>query len=66
MTLRLLATAGILGLLSGGALAQATGTPVPPAGPTQVECDRGYRADSGWTLQEFTAACAKLREGRGQ
>jgi hypothetical protein len=63
--LRILTTAGMLGLLSGAALAQATGTPVPPIGPTKVECDQGYREGSRWTQQEFTAACAKLREGSG-
>jgi hypothetical protein len=64
MMLRVLATAGALGMLSGAAFAQATGTPVPPQGPTQVECDQGYQQGSRWSAQEFTAACAKLREGR--
>jgi hypothetical protein len=50
-------------LLSSAAVAQRL--PPPPEGPTVVECNQGYNANMPWTLQEFTTACAKLREDKG-
>jgi hypothetical protein len=63
---RIIASVLALGALSGSALAQATGTPPPPVGPTQVQCNQGWTANSQWSKEQFTAACAKLKQGQGQ
>jgi hypothetical protein len=63
--IRILASACAASIVTGVALAQTT-PPVPPIGPTKVECDRGYQAGSQWTQDQFTKACDKLRQGQGQ
>jgi hypothetical protein len=62
--LKILATLCALGVGSAAALAQQQTPPVPPTGPTAVDCQQGWKADSKWTQEQFTAACAKLREGQ--
>lgn len=44
-------------------LAQGT-APQPPIGPTEMQCQEGYKDGMQWTRDQFTAACAKLREGK--
>jgi hypothetical protein len=50
-------------VVSTAALAQGS-APQPPMGPTEMQCQEGYKQGMQWTRDEFTAACAKLREGR--
>jgi hypothetical protein len=47
-------------LLSSAAMAQ--NVPPPPEGPTAIECRQGYDASMPWTVDEFTAACERLRD----
>jgi hypothetical protein len=62
--LKVLATLCALSVGSAAALAQQQTPPVPPIGPTAVDCQQGWKADSKWTQEQFTAACAKIREGQ--
>ena len=64
--LRIIALACAAGVFAGGAFAQTTPAPMPPTGPTQVQCDQGYQEGSRWTKDQFVAACVKLRQGRNQ
>jgi Spy/CpxP family protein refolding chaperone len=50
-----------LSLLATAALAQTTSPPQPPMGPTQAQCDQGWKEGSQWTKDEFTTACQKLK-----
>ena len=50
------------GFLSASAMAQ--GTPPPPLGPTEVQCSAGYKDGMGWTKDQFTSACQKLKESK--
>jgi hypothetical protein len=49
--------------LSTSALAQGT-APQPPIGPTEMQCQEGYKDGMQWTRDQFTAACAKLRDSK--
>ncbi len=48
-------------VLSVGAVAQTRTPPPPPKGPTVVQCNQGYKEGMGWTRQQFTQACRKLK-----
>jgi hypothetical protein len=50
-------------LVSTAALAQGT-APQPPMGPTEMQCQEGYKEGMQWTRDQFTAACAKIRDGK--
>lgn len=50
-------------VVSTAALAQGT-APQPPMGPTEMQCQEGYKEGMQWTRDQFTAACAKLRESK--
>jgi len=49
-------------LFSTAAVAQQGSTPPPPSGPTQVQCQEGYKQGMQWTKQQFEAASLKLKE----
>jgi len=57
-------TATILALSFGSSIALAQTAPPPPAGPTMVQCEQGWKQGSQWTKDQFEAACVKLREGK--
>ena len=50
--------------LSSTAYAQST-TPspsaAPAAGPTQVQCNAGWKEGMAWSREDFTKACAKFK-----
>ena len=45
-----------------GALAQSPTSSPPPAGPTEVQCSEGYKDGMSWTREQFTKACADLKD----
>ena len=50
--------------VASAAFAQTGTAPQPPMGPTEMQCQEGYKDGMQWTRDQFTAACAKLREGK--
>jgi hypothetical protein len=61
--LKAIVVAGAAAVMSSAALAQGT-APQPPIGPTEMQCQDGYKDGMQWTRDQFTAACAKLRESK--
>ena len=51
-------------LISTAAVAQQGTAPPPPTGPTEMQCQEGYKEGMQWTRDQFTSACLKLREGK--
>lgn len=44
------------------ALAQTTTLPPAPVGPTDVQCSQPFKEGMGWTLEQFTKACAEMKD----
>jgi hypothetical protein len=61
--LKAIVTTCAVALFTTAALAQGT-APQPPMGPTEMQCQEGYKDGMQWTRDQFTAACAKLRESK--
>jgi hypothetical protein len=60
----MLKTIGILCAVTfASATAMAQTAPVPPTGPTSVQCKDGWKEGMQWTKAQFEAACMKIREG---
>jgi hypothetical protein len=62
--LKAIATIAAAALISTAAVAQQGTAPPPPTGPTEMQCQDGYKEGMQWTRDQFTAACTKLREGK--
>ena len=61
---KIIATFCVLSFASTVAVAQQQTAPPPPAGPTAVDCQQGWKEGSRWTQEQFTAACTKICEGQ--
>ena len=59
--IKFIAAAFATSILATSVVAQTA--PPPPAGPTIVECQNGYKDGMQWTKDQFEQACAKLRQG---
>ena len=62
--LKAIATTAAAALISTAAVAQQGTAPQPPMGPTEMQCQEGYKEGMQWTRDQFTAACEKLRESK--
>lgn len=61
MKMQIAAASLITALAAGTAIAQTTTTPPPPPlGPTEVQCNQGFKEGMGWTREQFAKACADL------